>query len=316
MSFAATFNAFQISGISKAEQHVLTAICTFADKNGVCWPTTETIAARCLSSVRTVQTHINGLVKAGYLQRIYRKGRSAMTKVLIPTPATSAPLPPQILHPEPAIEPINTIPAAAASPLTETASAAIVVFEKFPELPIIPDVEIDFGPLEPLQAEDATCPLAEVTQVVIEPSTALMPESRANEAVNEVVDTLAIDVLADVPETLLQDLGEVRKAKKKPAKPTRTEAALWWDEAQKAGWTMEQVILTMVLRGWSRFEASWVQHVPQQATVQGRDAVFVPEVIQPASPGAIARFKEAWARQKAQMMADAARRREEQMARR
>ena len=125
---------------------------------------------------------------------------------------------------------------------------------------------------------------------------------------------VSVDVLANVPATLLADLGEVRKAKKKPAKPTKTEATLWWTEAQKAGWTMEQVVLTMVLRGWSRFDASWVQNVPPQTHQNAPQAVFKPEVVQPASPGAIARFKEAWARQKAQMLADSAKRREQQMA--
>lgn len=149
MSFATTYNAFQISGITKAEQHVLTAICTFADKNGVCWPTTETIAARCLSSVRTVQTHIHALVSKGLLQRIYRKGKPALTKVLIgqaATPATFSPRPPQFLHPEPVIEPVNTKTALPepATPLPDTADAAIVVVEKIPELPVIPDVEPTF----------------------------------------------------------------------------------------------------------------------------------------------------------------------------
>ena len=304
MSFVATFNAFQISGISKAEQHVLTAICTFANKNGICWPTTETIAARCLSSVRTVQTHINSLVSKGLIERIHRKGRPTTTKVLVPqtltpTPADSAPPPPQLLRGEPVIEPVNTKTAAATSPPPETASAAIVVFEsEIPEQPEQPDTTMLV--LEVIPAADVPMPMALLDAPVPTASEPVAPEP---------VSALVIDEnpLAGVPETLLQDLGEVRKAKKKPAKPTKTEAALWWAEAQKAGWTMEQVVLTMVLRGWSRFDASWVEHVPQ-AIVQGREAVFKPEVVQPASPGAIAKFKEAWARQRAQMLADAAQR--------
>lgn len=330
MSFAATFNAFQISGISKAEQHVLTAICTFADKNGVCWPTVETIASRCLSSVRTVQVHISALVAKGLIERIHRKGRPATTKVLVPqtlTPATSAPLPPQNLHPEPVIESVNTKTAAAVAPSFETATAATVVSEKIPELPVIPDVEIDFGPLEPLQRVDATKPLPQVAQAPVEPSTASIPEPMAQEpvaepgkvAIDPPVDAQApvtADPLAKVPATLLAELAEVRKVKKRTPKPTKTEANLWWAEAQKAGWTMEQVITTMILHGWARFDASWVQHVPQQTHQNGREAVFVPEVVKPASPSTIARFKEAWAKQRAEIVAGAARRREEQMARR
>lgn len=322
MSFAATFNAFQISGISKAEQHVLTAICTFADKNGVCWPTVETIASRCLSSVRTVQVHISALVAKGLIERIHRKGRPATTKVLVPqtlTPATSAPLPPQNLHPEPVIESVNTKTAAAVAPSFETATAATVVSEKIPELPVIPDVEIDFGPLEPLQRVDATKPLPQVAQAPVEPSTASIPEPMAQEpvaepgkvAIDPPVDAQApvtADPLAEVPATLLQDLGEVRKAKKKPAKVTRTEAQILAQEAAKAGLSVADVVFLMVTRGWSRFEASWIQHVPPQAVVQGPQSVFVPEVVKPASPSAIAKFKEAWAKQRAEMVAGAAQR--------
>lgn len=316
MSFATTYNAFQISGITKAEQHVLTAICTFADKNGVCWPTTETIAARCLSSVRTVQTHIHALVSKGLLQRIYRKGKPALTKVLIgqaATPATFSPRPPQFLHPEPVIEPVNTKTALPepATPLPDTADAAIVVVEKIPELPVIPDVEVYFGPLEPSQRT----PSPEVVQAPVALPVAPVPETTAQKPA-EPVETIAVDPLADVPATLLEDLGEVRKSKKKPAKVTKTEANLWFSEAQKAGWTMQQVIVTMIVRGWSRFEADWVQHVPQQTHQSGPQAVWKPEPVQPASPGAIARFKETWARQRAAMVADIARKQGERMARR
>lgn len=262
MSFAATFNAFQISGISKGEQHVLAAICTFADKHGICWPTVETIAARCNSSVRTVQTHLNGLTKAGLVQRTMRAGRSALIRVLvplhIPTPANSAPQPPQISHPEPVTESVNTTTAQAPEPSPPAADAAIVVSEKVIEQP-------------------------ETITVVTEPVT---PEK-------------TVDPLAEVPETLLQDLGEVRKAKKKPAKVTRTEAQILAEEAKKAGWPLQQVILTMVLRGWSRFQADWVQHVPPQAAASAPPEIWKPEPHTPASPEALAAIKERIAQMKA-----------------
>ena len=273
MSYAATYNAFQVSGISKAEQHVLTAVCTFANQHGVCWPSVETIAARCLSSARTVQTHLNGLVKAGLIQRTMRAGRSAMLRVMVPTPATSAPPPPQLLHPEPAIEPVNTIPAAPPpEPLPAAADAAIVVYEQIPEQPKTA--------IEPSQDVGGTVALAEAVQEPVEAT---------------------IDPLAAVPETLMKDLGEVRKAKKRPAKPTKTEAALWWAEAQKAGWTMQQVITTMILHGWARFQADWVQHVPPQ-TAPGASApskVWQPEPHTPASAGTLAKMREQIAQMKA-----------------
>lgn len=301
MSFVATFNAFQISGISKAEQHVLTAICTFANKNGICWPTTETIAARCLSSVRTVQTHINSLVSKGLIERIHRKGRPTTTKVLVPqtlTPADSAPPPPQLLRGEPVIEPVNTKTAAATWPPPETAIAAIVVSE-IPEQP-----DTTMLALEVVPAADVHTPLLNA------------PVPTASEsAAPEPVSALVIDEnpLSGVPETLLQDLGEVRKAKKKPAKPTKTEAAMWWTEARKCGWDMQTVITTMILHGWARFEASWVQHVPQ-AVIQGPQAVYKPEPLPVATPAVVSAARAKLAELRAKIVADSARRREDQLA--
>ena len=304
MSFTATFNAFQVSGITKAEQHVLTAICTFADKNGLCWPSVETIANRCLSSVRTVQMHINALSAKGLLQRTMRAGRSSLIKVTVPTPATSAPLPPQILHPEPAIEPINTTTAA---PPPEPLPAAAMPPSLFPEIPEQPKTAV-----EPLQAVDGTVALPAPVQAITGQSDAPAPTAHESVTVEPVsAQVIEENPLADVPATLLADLGEVRKAKKKPAKVTRTEAQILKTEAEKAGWTLEQVIVTMICHGWSRFQADWVQHVPPQTRQIGQEAVFKPEVVQPASPSAVARFKAEWAKQKAQILADGARRREQ-----
>ena len=317
MSFTATYNAFQISSISKAEQHILSGICTFADRNGVCWPTVETIANRCRSSVRTVQTHINALVSKGLLQRIYRPNRPAITKVLIPLthtlPAISAPLEVQFLHPEPDIQPVSIKTAApepaTPEPGTDTATADIVFTEN--EQPITQALTQE---MPDVLAIDSMVPVSKVTDCHPQME---MPVEACTAPVEPSQEVLATDPLADVPATLLQDLGEIRRNKKRPAKPTKTEAALWWQEAVKAGWTMEQVITTMILHGWARFDASWVQNLPAhvQPGAPGRDSVFVPETFTPASPSAIARFKESWAKQRAQILADSARRREEQMGR-
>ena len=312
MSDAAAINGFTLThaaihatqGISPIERLVLATVSSFANILGTCWPSNQTLADKTGLHERTVRRQLETLQEKGFIERISRGvGRAMLTRILITPQAQTSDIAPPTPDIAPPYEPIRNlqipITAAPASPLPETASAAIVVSE-IPEQPDTTMLALEVTP-----GADTFTPLLDA------------PVPTAHEpAAPEPVSAQVIDEnpLAGVPETLLQDLGEVRRAKKKPAKPTKTEATLWWAEAQKAGWTMEQVILTMVLRGWSRFDASWVQHVPQQATVQGRDAVFVPEVTQPASPGAIARFKEAWARQKAQMLADAARRREEQMA--
>lgn len=193
--------------------------------------------------------------------------------------------------------------------------------------------------IEPSYAVDGTVALPESVQAVVEPSDASMHEAMANEMVDVQVDTLAIDVvvdqtdpmvkvqmdpkatdlsdpLAEVPKTLLEEWGQIRKFKKKTPKPVKTEVQILAQEAAKAGLTVADVVYLMVTRGWTRFQAGWIAHVPPQAVTQGPQAVFKPEVVQPASPGAIAQFKANWARQRAEMIAGAARRREEQMARR
>lgn len=305
MSFVNTFNALQVSNVTAGQKLVLAAIASF-ERAGKCWPSIATIAERCSMGARTVQRHIAALISLGYIQRIYRQGRSAITRVFIgETHAKLAPPPTPNWHPESVIpESVNEITAAPIAQSPETATAAIVVSEihKQPEQPDTAMLALEVTP-----GTDTFTPLLDA------------PAPTANElAATETVSAQVIDEnpLAEVPATLLADLGEVRKAKKKPAKPTKTEAALWWAEAQKAGWTMEQVILTMVLRGWSRFEASWVQHVPPQTVVQGPQAVFKPEPVPVANPSVVAACRAKLAELRAQIVGDSARRREEQMARR
>ena len=133
MSFATTFNVFQDQRLTAGQKLVLAGIATFANDTGKCWPSIATIAARCSMAVRTVQRHIAQLVSLGYLERIYRTGRAAITRVKadITTPAKLAPPPPPNWHPESVIESVNTVTAQPTAPeLAESpAIAAVVVFE-------------------------------------------------------------------------------------------------------------------------------------------------------------------------------------------
>lgn len=304
MSYVSTFNAFQVSGISKAEQHVLTAICTFADKNGVCWPTTETIAARCLSSVRTVQKHINGLVSKGLLERIYRKGRPATTKVLIPlapTPATSAPLPPQLLRGEPVTESVSIKTAAAAKPLPAAASAALVVVEiEQPEQPTAQDI---LATEEKAKESAINCTAAAQDPRELQPTDTITEAHKTPvEPSNEPDGT---DPLASVPQAILDDWAEVRKAKKKAPKANRSEVKVLQAEARLAGLSMEQLILGMVLRGWTHYSASWgsIKPVPIEATPVV-SKLWEPEPHTPASASTVSRMKEKIAEMKARWKED------------
>ena len=75
--------------------------------------------------------------------------------------------------------------------------------------------------------------------------------------------------------------GIVRKAKKKAPTITSTEATVFAEQAGRAGMTVAQAVRECVLRGWSRFEASWL---PPQAASMAPPAVYVPEVAQPVTP--------------------------------
>ena len=240
MSFAQTFNVFQDQRLTAGQKLVLAGIATFANDTGKCWPSIATIAARCSMAVRTVQRHIAQLVSLGYLERIYRSGRAAITRVKagITTPAKLAPPPPPNWHPEPAIESVNETTAQPSAPevAESPAIAAVVVFES--------------------------------------------ADTEARPAVDLVED----DPLAEVSDALLADFGIVRKAKKKAATVTKTEAVVFAAEAAKAGLTPAQAVEACIHRGWSRFEAAWLPQAPAMPVQR----VYVPEVAPPASPDVIA----------------------------
>ena len=308
MSYTSTFNALNTSNTTAGQKLVLSVIASFERAgSGKAWPSVATIAKRASLSARTVNYHIASLIKLGYIQRIYRSGRSAITRLFIgQTPAKIADATPAKIADIESVrfESVNDsgTPPATPEPSTETATAAIVVFTEN-EHPITKAITEE---MPDVLAIDSMVPVPEVTGCHPQ---AGMPIEACTAPVEPSQEALDTDPLADVPATLLQDLGEVRKAKKKPAKVTRTEAQILAQEAAKAGLSVKDVVLLMVLRGWSRFEASWIPHVPPQAVVQGPQSVFVPEVVKPASPGAIARFKEVWAKQRAEMVANAAQRR-------
>jgi hypothetical protein len=240
MSFAHTHSVLLNSDLTKGQKLVLGVIGTFTDQGGKCWPAIETIAFRCAMCVRTVQGHINDLVKLHYLTRTLRIGRSAIIQLtqkamgwLTGTPAEIAPPPPQKLHPEPVIEPINQITAQPAAPVLaeNPAGAAIVVFESV-------DTEVmDTAPVVDLVADPL--PVVDLVQAVDAPA---MPNA-------------PIDPLAAVPASLMKDFGDTRRFKGKAPKVPLLERQVLAREAAKARLTVEDVVKLCILRGWSHFEA-------------------------------------------------------------
>ena len=266
MSFAQTFNSFQAINLTAGQKLVLAGISTFTDSTGKGWPSVATIAARCSMAVRTVQRHIAALVSLGYLDRIYRTGRAAVTRVKlgVTTPAKLAPTPPPNWHPESAIESVNQITAQPAAPVVaeNPASAAVVVFESM--------------------ATEVTDPVPVVDLVAVD----VVPDLPAVDVPAVATETLSVvdNPMASVPAALLDDFGIVRRAKKKAAVVTRTEAIVFASEAAKAGMTVAQAVETCIMRGWSRFNATWV---PQQSPAMAPQSFYVPEVAPPASLGVI-----------------------------
>ena len=308
MSFAATFDTFaNVRTIPPGARLVLAAISTFTNKQGTCFPSLKAIAERTSLTVRSVQRHLASLISLGFIERTYRAGRSALTRINLArlSPATTTgggdrndmgggdKNDTQNLS----FEPINTRTAAPASPPPDTANAAIVVFTEN-EQPITPQALTKEMP--DVFATDSMVTVSEVTGchpqagMPVEARTAPQEPSKEVPATDTLADVPAqaveADPLAEVPATLLADLGEVRKAKKRAPKPTKTEAALWWQEAQKAGWTMQQVITTMILHGWARFQADWVQHVPQTAPAAPK--IWEPTPHQPVNANTLAAMKE------------------------
>ena len=298
MSYVSTYQAHLLDNLTQGQKAVITAIATF-ERAGKCWPSVATLAKRASMGIRTVQRHLAALINLGYITRTYRQGHAAVTRLFIgETPAKLAPPPPPNWHPESGIpESVNQIPAAHEPATTEPQHQHAIIAVSPPSFFIQSE--------QPEQPAPAIQDLAQPANTTTEaPKTPVEP-SNEPEGTNPPTDTptpaVEADPLASVSETLMKDLGEVRKAKKRPAKVTKTEAALWWQEAQKAGWTMQQVITTMILHGWSRFEASWVQHVPPQ-TAPGASApskVWQPEPHTPASASTLAKMREQIAQMKA-----------------
>lgn len=279
--FVQTFQVFQSATLTAGQRLVLGAITTFTDQAGKCWPAIATIAARCALSVRSVQRHIADLLKLGYLQRQYRPGRAAITRVNLDpiNPATVSPPPPPPLpnwHPEQAIpEPVTPITAPTVPEPEQPGFAAIVFSEVMDtEPPPVPAPAADHLPVDHLQvttmqaADDDHLPAPDHLQV----DQAMQAELPAVQSGNP---------LAEVPAELLADFGLVRQARKKSKTVTQTEARVLAVEANKANLSLAEVVKLCVLRGWSRFEAGWM---PAPAPQQAPQAPYVHQVAPPASP--------------------------------
>ena len=344
MSYSQTFDALRNAPtLTKTQSYVLAQIATFTNAAGKSFPSVETLAAACKMTTRSLQRHMAALVNLGFLERIYRRGRSAFTRIRLgvlgagrPTPDTTVYKPPTVVSPTPdssvthnlSLESEYQITAQPAAPvLAESpASAAIVVFESIDtevpdtaplaNLPVI-DVElvahlpvVELVANEPVVVVDVpaaviTVDLVADTAPAIAPVVELVPAVQMPDAPVVATDTApampepaiapapAVTVpvelvpaapapttkpndhpFAEVPPKLLADYANTREAKDKSRTVSETEAAVFANEAAKAGLTIIAMIRLCIWRGWGRFEArfatpsvmaAWAAVDPEQA---------------------------------------------------
>lgn len=353
MSYTATYEILSnVHNVNAGQKLVLSVIASYANnKNLSCFPSVAAIAERCRLTARTVQRHIASLIKLGFLERVYRKGTSAITRLKLPRTPTPTPSGGYDRNDtggydkndtlNRSVESVNTIaPLPTPEPQHQhttdiTAVSPPLLFSEIPEQPEPPTATVTEAPSMyiqrardcatllvdvidqplvdlPLPAHTATTAASQDVTAALPPTTEVIAPVGAIAAV-QVVDAnqdpaieadpveAAVKALASLPKTLLDDMAMIRASKKRPRQVTRTEAQILTEEAKKAGWTLEQVIVTMICHGWARFQADWVEHVPPQ-TAPGTPAVtkvWQPEPHTPASASTVATWREKIAAMKA-----------------
>ena len=240
MSFVLVDASIKLQSITPGQRLVLAGIASYADKSGKCWPSVATIAERLNMGVRSVNRHITSLVNLGLLVRIYRAGRSAVTRITdlvlagLPPMATSAkladlPLPNWPTESVTGTCQQTTAPSSrSAVPIDAgTATAAIVVFDSIkPEASqpdAVHDLPVNLGDAEtlprPCQGDAVHDHLPEASQpdaVAVVHDAVERPE-----AVNDLPVNAPRENLLGLDADLLHDFGVVRKAKKKAATVTK-----------------------------------------------------------------------------------------------
>lgn len=117
MSTILMSQCWPLGGMSPAQKAVLISMADQANDDGYCWPSVGTISKRTCLSERAVQGAIKWLQSANLMTASERNGTSSVYRLTpaayappqemrpadaAPTPAASAPPPPQMLHPTPA----------------------------------------------------------------------------------------------------------------------------------------------------------------------------------------------------------------------
>jgi DNA-binding transcriptional ArsR family regulator len=90
------------TSLSQTPKMVLLALCDNANDEGECYPSVQTLAAKCSVSDRAVQMQLTKLEEMGYVAREIRTGRSTVYHIRKPSEWPSTPerrSPPKDVHP-------------------------------------------------------------------------------------------------------------------------------------------------------------------------------------------------------------------------
>lgn len=90
MSIKVLDRVLGVEGVTTAEKLVLIILADYADDNGVCWPSMETIARKALVTERGARGIIRRLESAGYLETEVSKGRASSRYRVLPDPEQNA----------------------------------------------------------------------------------------------------------------------------------------------------------------------------------------------------------------------------------
>ncbi|MBX9936077.1 MAG: helix-turn-helix domain-containing protein [Burkholderiaceae bacterium] len=239
---------------------VLLSLCDSANtrldpQHYECWPMMETIALYCGTSVRSVQNHINQLLKDGYISRRRRFMMSSVYRIELTKLRADA-------------EKFDALMRArkeawAAKTSGFDATAAVAEVASLPANPApLPE---DSAPLpanfavydqQILQTEPVIQPVDKPIKKTSPAPTVVTPA-----AATPAARPLVVKEIPEIPEDLFAAWIAVRKTKNRKVLTT-VELDEIRQEGAKAGLSLADTILSCVKSNWARFEAHWLQKTP------------------------------------------------------
>ena len=259
---------------------VLQCFCHHVNNtSGLCWPSIARVALMCGLSVRAVQGHVRGLIKAGILRPRLRIGHATRYTVhldgLTPLAFASAPGAGVVAAPDAPWQGAGAVAHPASAPAPTPAACAAPPAENSAPPPQVST---------PTPAESA-------------PRTVFNLQEN-HEGTGAPAAPVALTRVKGVAPEVLADFAAIRQAKRTGPVTAAVVEALD-QQAQLAGLTLEQALQTCCdpRRRWARFEAGWLQAAPAGGVIRPATAataaapapaLWKPPVFKPAAPKVVA----------------------------